>query len=78
MMCHLRERAYDAHRVLNKIACLAGQGVIGPIYPVTVHPMHQVAKAFRLLGSYTYTGKAVLSVTPDEQVQVFPRVPTPS
>ncbi|KAL9616277.1 MAG: hypothetical protein Q9160_008839 [Pyrenula sp. 1 TL-2023] len=77
MMSLLRERASDARRVLNEVARLAGQGVIRPIHPVTVFPMHQVAKAFRLLGSGKHMGKTVLSITPDEQVKVLPRVPTP-
>ena len=77
MMSLLRERGSDAHRVLNEVARLAGQGVIGPIHPVTTYPMHQAAKAFRLLQTGKNTGKIVLSIAPDEEVRVVPRVPTP-
>jgi NADPH:quinone reductase-like Zn-dependent oxidoreductase/ubiquinone/menaquinone biosynthesis C-methylase UbiE len=77
MMSLLREHASDAQRVLNEVARLTGQGIIGPIHPVTVYPMHQVAKAFRLLQTGKHAGKVVLSVAPDEQVKVLPRAPTP-
>nr|CAG8993141.1 Highly reducing polyketide synthase [Penicillium sclerotiorum] len=77
MMTFLRQRGTEAQRVLNELARLAGQGVIGPIHPVTVYPMQQVAKAFRLLQTGRHTGKVVLSVAPDEQVKVLPRAPTP-
>lgn len=77
MMSLLRERGTHAHRVLNEVARLAGRRVIEPIHPVTVFPMQQVARAFRLLQTGKHTGKVVLSVAPDEQVRVLPRAPTP-
>jgi hypothetical protein len=39
--------------------------------------MQQVARAFRLLQTGKHMGKVVLSVAPDEQVRVLPRLPTP-
>ncbi len=77
MMSLLRERASDANRVLNEVARLAEQGVIRPIHPVHVYPMHQVSKAFRLLQTGKQTGKIVLSILPGEEVKVLPRVPRP-
>ncbi|KAK3681631.1 hypothetical protein B0T22DRAFT_299554 [Podospora appendiculata] len=77
MMTLLRERGPHAHRVLSEVARLAGQKTIGPIHPVTVFPMRQVARAFRLLQTGKHTGKVILSITPDEQVRVLPRAPTP-
>lgn len=76
-MSQLRERASDAHRVLNEIARLIAQGILRPIHPVNVYPMHQVAKAFCLLQTGKHTGKVVLSVDTDEQVKVLPRSPVP-
>jgi acyl transferase domain-containing protein/NADPH:quinone reductase-like Zn-dependent oxidoreductase/SAM-dependent methyltransferase len=76
MMSLLRERGPHAHRVLCELARLAEQKVIGPIHPVTVFPMRDVSRAFRLLQTGKHTGKVVLSVAPDEQVRVLPRGPT--
>ncbi|EAQ86385.1 hypothetical protein CHGG_07638 [Chaetomium globosum CBS 148.51] len=77
MMSLLRERGTHAHRVLSEVARLAGRKVIEPIHPVTVFPMQQVSRAFRLLQTGKHTGKVVLSVAPDEQVRVLPRAPAP-
>ncbi|KAK4447399.1 hypothetical protein QBC34DRAFT_440144 [Podospora aff. communis PSN243] len=77
MMSLLRERGPHAHRVLSEVAQLAKRNIIGPIHPVTVFPMSQVAKAFRLLQTGKHTGKVVLSVSPSEEVKVLPREPTP-
>ncbi|KAK3297391.1 uncharacterized protein B0H64DRAFT_457551 [Chaetomium fimeti] len=77
MMSLLRKRGVHTHRVLSEVARLAGRKVIGPIHPVTVFPMRQVARAFRLLQTGKHTGKVVLSVAPDEQVRVLPRAPAP-
>ncbi|KAH6850667.1 hypothetical protein B0I37DRAFT_396989 [Chaetomium sp. MPI-CAGE-AT-0009] len=77
MMSLLRERGTHTYRVLSEVARLAGRKVIGPIQPVTVFPMQQVARAFRLLQTGKHTGKIVLSVAPDEQVRVLPRAPAP-
>ncbi|RYP73024.1 hypothetical protein DL771_003892 [Monosporascus sp. 5C6A] len=77
MMSLLRERGPHAHRVLCEVARLAEQKAIGPIHPVTVFPMRQVAKAFRLLQTGKHTGKVVLSVEPGEEVRVLPRAATP-
>lgn len=77
MMSLLRERSSDANRVLNEVARLAEQGVIRPIAPVHVYPMHQISKAFRLLQTGKHTGKIVLSIPPGEEVKVLPRTPKP-
>ncbi|KAF7554212.1 hypothetical protein G7Z17_g3048 [Cylindrodendrum hubeiense] len=77
MMTLLRERGPLAHRVLGEVARLAGNKAIGPIHPVTVFPMAQVARAFRLLQTGKHTGKVVLSVAPDEEVRVLPQAAPP-
>ncbi|KAH6641044.1 hypothetical protein F5144DRAFT_618689 [Chaetomium tenue] len=59
----------DMMSVLSEVARLAGRKVIEPIYPVTVFPMQQVSRAFRLLQTGKHTGKVVLSIVPDEQLR---------
>jgi NADPH:quinone reductase-like Zn-dependent oxidoreductase len=76
MLSFLRHRGPDAHRILNEIARLVGQGVIGPVSPVTAYPIRQLSQAFRLLQTGKHIGKVVLSIAPDEQVKVLPRAPT--
>jgi NADPH:quinone reductase-like Zn-dependent oxidoreductase len=70
-----RERRSECHRLISEVARLAGQGIVRPVHPVTVYPMSQAAKAFRLLQTGKHMGKVVLSTSPDEQVKVLPRVP---
>ncbi|RDW76674.1 type I polyketide synthase [Aspergillus mulundensis] len=77
MMTLLRRRGNEAHRVMSELARLAGQGIIKPVHPVTVYPMRQVDKAFRLLQTGKHLGKLVLSTAPDEEVKVLPRPATP-
>ncbi|KAL2142027.1 hypothetical protein VTI28DRAFT_1717 [Corynascus sepedonium] len=72
-----RERPSEACRVINEVARLAGQGVIRPISPMTVFPLGQISKAMRLVQTDKQMGKVVLSVSPEEQVKVLPRVPKP-
>ncbi|KAL4738027.1 hypothetical protein BDV11DRAFT_216252 [Aspergillus similis] len=77
MMTLLRQRGDEAHRVLSELARLADQGIVKPVQPVSVYPMRQVDKAFRLLQTGKHLGKLVLSTEPDEQVRVLPRPATP-
>ncbi|KAI0572271.1 Polyketide synthase phosphopantetheine-binding domain [Pyrenophora tritici-repentis] len=77
ILSFLRHRGADAHRILNEIARLVGQGVLRPVSPVKAYPMRQLSQAFRLLQTGKHVGKVVLSVAPDEQVKVLPQVPTP-
>ncbi|GAB1214119.1 hypothetical protein ATERTT37_003279 [Aspergillus terreus] len=77
MMTLLRQRGPEAHRILSELARLAGQKIIKPVHPVTVYPMGQVDKAFRLLQTGKHLGKLVLSTEPEEQVKVLPRPATP-
>jgi NADPH:quinone reductase-like Zn-dependent oxidoreductase/SAM-dependent methyltransferase len=76
MLSYLQHRGTDAHRILNEIARLVGQGILGPISPVKAYPMSQLSQAFRLLQTGKHSGKVVLSIAPDEQVKVLPQAPT--
>lgn len=77
MLSFLRHRGPDAHRVLNEVARLVSQGILGPVSPVTAYPMRQLSQAFRLVQVGKHVGKIVLSVAPDEQVKVLPQAATP-
>ncbi|MCJ1394622.1 hypothetical protein MMC18_007502 [Xylographa bjoerkii] len=77
LMAYLREQGDEVQRVLNEVARLAAQDIIGPIRPIAVYPMGEIAHAFRHMQAGKHMGKAVLSIEPDEQVRVVPRVPIP-
>lgn len=79
LMAILRERIDEAQRVLNEVARLTTQGIIRPIRPITVHPMKEVAHAFRQIqaAGKHHMGKVVLSIESDEQVRMVPRTPIP-
>lgn len=68
-------RRIECHRLINEVARLAGQGILRPVRPLAVYPMSEAAKAFRLLQTGKQMGKVVLSISPDQQVKVLPRVP---
>ncbi|XXG96001.1 hypothetical protein Hte_002278 [Hypoxylon texense] len=74
MMALLRHRGSDINRVLVELTRLLQERVISPARPVTAYPMGDVAKAFRILQTGKHTGKVVLTIKPDEEVKVQPRV----
>ena len=58
------------HRVLKEIMALARQKTILPAEPLSIHPLSDVMKTFRLLQTGRHAGKFVLSVSEDEVVPV--------
>ncbi|KAH7305247.1 putative polyketide synthase [Stachybotrys elegans] len=73
----LEHRRAECHRLINDVARLVGQGIIKPLRALTVYPISDIAKAFQLLQTGKHMGKVVLSVAPDQQVKVLPRVAKP-
>ncbi|KAI1171395.1 hypothetical protein F4777DRAFT_582964 [Nemania sp. FL0916] len=78
MMTLLRHRGKRTHGVLSEVARLVQERILKPVQPVTVWPMGDVAKAFRLLQTGKHAGKIVLSTRPDEEVKVRLRQAAPS
>lgn len=71
-----RHKGQDVHRVLAEIAGLIEKRIIAPTQPITVYPIGDAATALRLLQTGKHTGKVVLSISPQEKVQVLPRLST--
>jgi NADPH:quinone reductase-like Zn-dependent oxidoreductase/ubiquinone/menaquinone biosynthesis C-methylase UbiE len=60
----------QANRILKHVVKLVAAKEIDAVYPVTVYPLGEVEKAFRLMQAGKHMGKIVLSVTPETMVQV--------
>ncbi|KAI0842747.1 putative FSP1 [Hypoxylon sp. FL0890] len=70
-----RHKGREVHRVLAEVASLIEKKVLTPVHPISVYPISDAAKAFRLLQTGKHVGKVVLSVSPEEKVPVLPRAP---
>jgi len=60
----------QANRILKHVIKLVAAKEIDAVHPVTVYPLSEVEKAFRLMQAGKHMGKIVLSVTPETMVPV--------
>lgn len=60
----------EANRILKDVVRLVAEKEINAVDPVTVYPLSDVEKAFRLMQAGKHMGKIVLSVTPEILVPV--------
>ena len=60
----------EANRILKDVVRLVAAKEIDAVHPITVYPLPDVEKAFRLMQAGKHMGKIVLSVTPDTLVPV--------
>jgi NADPH:quinone reductase-like Zn-dependent oxidoreductase len=60
----------QANRILKHVVKLVAAKEIDAVHPVTVYPLSDVEKAFRLMQAGKHMGKIVLSVTPETLVPV--------
>lgn len=65
-----KHRGHDINRVLKDIIRLFNEKVINPVQPVTVYPISEIEKTFRLMQAGKHMGKIVLSVKADDLVPV--------
>ncbi|KAK4034496.1 polyketide synthase [Parachaetomium inaequale] len=63
----------QANRILKHVVKLVAAKEIDAVHPVTVYPLSDVEKAFRLMQAGKHMGKIVLAVTPETLVPVVPR-----
>ena len=64
-------RGHDVHRVLKDVVNLWKEGGISPVEPITVYPLAEIDKTFRLMQAGKHVGKIVLSVKGDDIVPVI-------
>ncbi|KAK4163340.1 putative polyketide synthase [Cladorrhinum sp. PSN259] len=63
-----------ANRILKDVVKMVAEQEIKAVFPISVYPLSDVEKAFRLMQAGKHMGKIVLSVTgPDMLVPVMPR-----
>jgi NADPH:quinone reductase-like Zn-dependent oxidoreductase len=60
----------QANRILKHVVKLVADKEIDAVSPITVYPLSDVEKAFRLMQAGKHMGKIVLSVTPETLVPV--------
>jgi NADPH:quinone reductase-like Zn-dependent oxidoreductase len=63
-------KGLEVRRVMKEIIRLFELGVIAPVQPVTVYPLSEIEKSFRLMQAGKHMGKIVVSVRPDDLVPV--------
>ncbi|KAK0641933.1 hypothetical protein B0T16DRAFT_334009 [Cercophora newfieldiana] len=71
------QKQMQANRILKDVVRLVGVGEVNAVDPISVYPISDVEKAFRLMQAGKHMGKIVLSVTPEVFVPVLPRASTP-
>ncbi|KAL4994903.1 hypothetical protein BDV10DRAFT_143330 [Aspergillus recurvatus] len=71
-----RHDGHLVHLALAEISRFLEKGLLSPVHPISTYPLGEISKAFRLLQAGKHSGKVVLSISPREQVRVFPRVRT--
>ncbi|KAL8720573.1 MAG: hypothetical protein Q9225_002592 [Loekoesia sp. 1 TL-2023] len=69
-------RGQQISRVLKEIMRLFNEKAVGPVEPVTVYPISDIEKTFRLMQAGKHMGKIVISVKPDDVVPVLPSTPS--
>jgi NADPH:quinone reductase-like Zn-dependent oxidoreductase len=67
----------QANRILKHVVKLVAAKEIDAVHPVTVYPLSEVEKAFRLMQAGKHMGKIVLAVTPETMVPVCAPSHTP-
>lgn len=75
VLAMLHPRRDEIKGIMAELARLAADKIVRPVHPLTVLPMGDVTKAFRLLQAGKHSGKIVLSIGPQEAVPVLPRHP---
>ncbi|KAL2258524.1 hypothetical protein VTK26DRAFT_8144 [Humicola hyalothermophila] len=63
----------DANRIMKDVVRMVAEKEINAVDPITVYPLSDVEKAFRLMQAGKHLGKIVLSVTPGTLVPVIPK-----
>ena len=63
-------KVFEMHQVFKEVMRLFHEKAIVPVDPITVLPVSQLEKAFRLMQAGKHTGKIVISMKPDALVPV--------
>lgn len=64
----------ETNRIMKDIIRLVGAGELRVVEPITVYPVGEIEKAFRLMQAGKHMGKIVLSASEETLVPVLPRL----
>ena len=70
----MNTKSYLAREVFEKVMELFAGGHLQPV-GTTTYPISQMSDAFRLIQAGKHTGKIILTVEPEQKVQVLPSKP---
>ena len=63
-------KGHEINRILKDIIRLFKEKAISPVQPVTIYPLSDIEKTFRLMQAGKHMGKIVISVKPEDLVPV--------
>ncbi|KAK3991082.1 putative polyketide synthase [Cladorrhinum sp. PSN332] len=63
----------EANRILKDVVRLVAEKEVGAVFPISVYPLKDMEKAFRLMQAGKHMGKIVLSVASDMLVPAMPQ-----
>jgi NADPH:quinone reductase-like Zn-dependent oxidoreductase len=66
----IKYKPHQLHQTLKDVMRLFHEKVIIPVNPLTVYPMSEIGKAFRLMQAGKHMGKLIITTTPEDLVQV--------
>lgn len=70
LLLYGEHRGLKVSRVMKDIIALFKQGAIAPVKPVTVYPLSDLERAYRLMQAGKHMGKIVISVSADDMIPV--------
>ncbi|KAF3771163.1 hypothetical protein M406DRAFT_245563 [Cryphonectria parasitica EP155] len=63
----------ENYELFKEVIRLAGEKVIVPVEPITVFPVSELDRTYRLMQAGKHMGKIVISMKPDELIPILPQ-----
>ncbi|KIM94092.1 hypothetical protein OIDMADRAFT_207730 [Oidiodendron maius Zn] len=73
LLAYADAKRLEIQQVFKNVISLFHQRVILPVDPITVHPVSELEKAYRLMQAGKHMGKIVIAMKPDDLVPVLPQ-----
>lgn len=70
LLAFAEAKRLEIQHVFKDVIRLFKEKVIGPVDPITVHPVSEIEKTYRLMQAGKHMGKIVISMSPDDLVPV--------
>ncbi|KAH8811665.1 putative polyketide synthase [Xylogone sp. PMI_703] len=69
----MKYRAHMLSKALAEVMHLLESGSIHPVKPITVYPISDIERAFRLMQSGKHRGKVIIEPHPEDPIKVLPK-----